>query len=444
MLLIIGIGGAVAAVTTHRRYGWVVAGASWTGALWCYWAIQGVSVLEPYILPPALAAAVIGAISVVRKLPGIALYSAGLACAIVPSVVVLALAGNGSDEFPWRSATLLVGSFLLILVGAGLTGPAETPLRVRLSTLRVPTLAAAAAAAAAGAIQAVRFGWSLDATTATPVMVPALGFGILAALLAAASGRLLTRTPVDATSRDTALARSRWLYVPAAIYLVVGPISAIRLDWFSIWSLWVLTAVLLGAMIFTAKRARTTAVTLPPVWFLFLLAWCTAVAGWSERQLRVEAFSLPLGLALLAVGVIALRADNAAPTGENGFTRWPIGFSGSWRLLTPGIIALVIPSMLATGTDPQTARAILVISIALIAILIGSLRKLAAPFLLGIIVLPIENITVFAVQVGRSIGATPWWITLATAGAVLLVIAVTYERRDSGERGVAARLRDLR
>jgi hypothetical protein len=51
---------------------------------------------------------------------------------------------------------------------------------------------------------------------------------------------------------------------------------------------------------------------------------------------------------------------------------------------------------------------------------------------------------VFAVQVGRSIGAAPWWITLATAGAVLLVVAVTYERRDAGNRGVAARLRDLR
>ncbi|MDQ1528592.1 MAG: hypothetical protein QOH77_382, partial [Actinomycetota bacterium] len=81
---------------------------------------------------------------------------------------------------------------------------------------------------------------------------------------------------------------------------------------------------------------------------------------------------------------------------------------------------------------------------ALVAILIGSLRKLGAPFVLGIIVLPLENITVFAVQVGHSIGAAPWWITLATAGAVLLVVAVTYERRDSGNRGVGARLRDLR
>jgi hypothetical protein len=177
------------------------------------------------------------------------------------------------------------------------------------------------------------------------------------------------------------------------------------------------------------------------VWFLFALGWCTAVAGWSERQLRVEAFSLPLGIALLVAGVLAMRAHTAA---KRSLNTWPIGFAGSWRLLTPGIVVIFLPSVLATGTDPQTLRAILVIALALFGILIGSLRKLGAPFILGIIVLPLENITVFAVQASHSIGATPWWITLATAGAVLLVIAVTYERRTGGDRGVAARLRDLR
>jgi len=101
--------------------------------------------------------------------------------------------------------------------------------------------------------------------------------------------------------------------------------------------------------------------------------------------------------------------------------------------------------VLSTATDPRTERAILVIALALIAILVGNLRKLGAPFILGIIVLPIENIIVFAVQIGRNISAVHWWITLATAGAVLLVLAVTSERSATGARGgVAARLRDLK
>jgi hypothetical protein len=49
------------------------------------------------------------------------------------------------------------------------------------------------------------------------------------------------------------------------------------------------------------------------------------------------------------------------------------------------------------------------------------------------------------VQFGQKIGATPWWISLATAGAVLFIIAVTYERRGKrGDGGIGARLRDLK
>jgi hypothetical protein len=99
-------------------------------------------------------------------------------------------------------------------------------------------------------------------------------------------------------------------------------------------------------------------------------------------------------------------------------------------------------SVLATFTDPQTWRAVLVMIIALIAILVGARLRLAAPFVVGIVVLPIENVVVFAVQIGRGIQSMPWWITLAVVGAVLLILAVTYERR-AGDTSLTARLRDL-
>jgi hypothetical protein len=207
----------------------------------------------------------------------------------------------------------------------------------------------------------------------------------------------------------------------------------------------ILTLVLLGFMIATTVFARSTrAIALPPVWVTFLLAWFTAVAGWAERDhFRVEAYSIPLGLALLAVGIIAMRPVKDA---EPSFEGWPIGFEGSWRLLTPGIIVTLIPSVLATvtGNDQQTPRAILVIAIALIAILIGNLRKLAAPFILGLVALPVEILLVFAIQIGDRIQATTWWITLATAGIVILVLAISSERGSTGDRGVAARMRDLK
>ncbi|HRQ00587.1 MAG TPA: hypothetical protein PK781_09015, partial [Terrimesophilobacter sp.] len=64
-------------------------------------------------------------------------------------------------------------------------------------------------------------------------------------------------------------------------------------------------------------------------------------------------------------------------------------------------------------------------------------------FLMGIIVLPVENFFVFLVQIGQGIESMPWWITLAVVGAVLLIIAVTYERRAGEDNSIAARLRDL-
>ena len=444
VLVIIGCGGIVTGLATHRLYAWILTGISLTGALWAFWGIQHVTVLEPYILPPALAAAIIGFIAIIRKLPGLGLYSIGLVCAVVPSLVVLAASGNGGDgTTPWRAVALLAGAFLLLVAGLVLGRDSERPVAQRLTVLTLPTLGVSALAAAAGAIQAIRFGASLDASPFSPVMFPTLETSLAGSIIAIGAGALVVTGAPRALALRPRLVSARWLFIPAALYLAIGPIFAVRDDWFSIWTLWVLTAVILAIMLVTVVLSRTRAVTLPPVWFLFALAWCTAVAGWSQRELRVEAFSVLLGLALLAAGVIAMRAGAAPSEIGSRFNAWPLRFYGSWRLLTPGFIVLFLPSILATGTDPQTARAILVISLALVSILVGSLRKLAAPFILGIVVLPLENITVFAVQLGRHISATPWWITLATAGAVLLVIAVTYERRNTGEKGVAARLRDL-
>lgn len=438
VLLIIGVGAAATALITHRRYGWIVAAASWTGALWSFWGTLGVQVLEPYLLPPAIAAAIVGAICVVRKLPGVGLYAVGLACAAVPSLAVLAAAGNGGQT-PWRSIGLLGGAIALLGLGAVL---ARRPRESRIRVLATPTLLVAILAAAGGAIQAVGVSSGRDMLwlhAHDPVMVTVLGLSILAMAIAAGAGRLLL------TPERVKLPRWRWVYMPAMAWLVIGPITAVRAGWLSVWTLLVLTLVLLALMVATVVIARTRSVALPPVWFTFAAAWCVAVAGWSTRSLRVEAFSLPLGLALVAVGILVMLNTSTAPR-RRSFSSWPVGFAGSWRLLAPGIVVTFLPSILATGTDPQTLRAILVIGLALIAILIGSLRKLGAPFVLGIIVLPLENITVFAAQIGQSqtISSTSWWITLATAGLVLVVIAVTYERRTTGERGVAARLRDLK
>jgi hypothetical protein len=437
VLVILGIGAAATSFWAKRRYGWWVAASAFTGALWCLWAIAGIDVLEPYLLPPTLAAAVIGMILTARGTPSVPLFASGLIVAVAPLLVVLAVFGSGEQaSAAWRGYGLIAASWLLLALGTALGRGSSTRAR-SLRALRLATLSMAVVAGAAGAIQGVRFGIGADAvdTGGTPLILHCVAVGVAGALPAATAARAI-RADAPAESR---LARSPWLLAPALAYVAVATWTSIERDWFTIWAMWVLMLGYLVAVVAIARRRSIRPTILPPVWFVFALAFVTAIVAWSPRDLRVEWFSLPLGLFLLAAGALAMRRPSNAGTVNS----WPVGWSGSWALLAPGIVTTVLASIVATFTDPLTWRAILVIVIALVAILVGSSRKLAAPFLIGIIVLPIENVFVFLVQIGRGIESMPWWITLAVVGAVLLIIAVTYERRAGEENSITARLRDL-
>ncbi|MGX5680267.1 SCO7613 C-terminal domain-containing membrane protein [Schumannella luteola] len=448
VLLIIGVGAIATALFAKRRYGWPLAFAAFTGALWCVWALNGVTGLEPYLLPPTLGAALLGAVLVARGLPGVGLsaaglYATGLSVALVP-ILATQIAIGSESPLPWRSWLLLGFSAGLVALGAALPRLTGWAPLSRLAALRTPSLIVAVVAAAGGVAQAGRLGLRADdsgVATDEQVILPVLAYTAAAALLAGLAAFLLSRRSDAPWAAGERVSRSRWLYVPTVVFVAMGSILGMRDGWPAILSVYAISLALLAVMIVVALRERRQQTVLPPVLFLFAAAWCVAVASWSARELRVEAYSLPLGFALLAVGVIAMWPQRAIDRGT--LVSWPIGFSGSWRLLAPGILAIFVPSVLATGTDPLTQRAILVIALALVAILIGNLRRLAAPFILGIIVLPIENVVVFAVQIGRNIESLPWWITLATAGAVLLVLAVTSERRVGKDKSAAARIRDL-
>ncbi len=449
VLLVLGLGAAAAAIWARRRYGWWVAFACFTGALWCQWALAHITVVEPYLLPPALALAIIGAILTGRGARGAGLYATGLAVATVPVLGILAVAGNGDDGivvgWPWRAAGLLAGAWILLLIGT-LAGRGTSKLAERFATLRLPTLAVAIAAGAAGPIQAVRYGIGSDPLDLVgwPLLLVCLAFGAVGTIVAAAAARIA----LDSAAPGSRLAKTRWLYVPATVYLAVSAWPAMQPhldDEGTIWTMWGLMLAYLLFMVLIVLRARRRPTTLPPVWLVFGIAFITSIVAWSTREYHVELFSIPLGVFLLGAGVLAMRGvvDEALPAAATP-NSWPIGHRGSWWLLGPGIATVLLASILSTGTNPATERAIFVIAFALVAILIGSQLKLAAPFFLGIIALPIENIVVFAVQIGRGIESVPWWITLAIVGAVLLIIAVTYERRSGQDGSIAARLRDLK
>ena len=445
VLVILGAGFAATALTAPRRYAWPLAGVAFTGALWSAWGIAGVTGLEPYLLPPALGAAVVGAVLTARGRRAVGLYSAGLAIAVVPVLVALALDRTDAAipelsvdaGFPARAYALVAAAWALVAASVIVTR-ASAPRVRRLRALRAPTLGVAIVAATAAAVQGVRWSTGLDPAPTDPVVVAALLFGVIGAGAAASAARALRRSAPQGSS----LAETRWLGAPAVLILGVATWPAIERDWFVIWTMWSLLLGFLTLMVATAARGLRGPTGLPPVWFLFAVSFVTAVVAWSPRDLRVEWFSLPLGLFLLTAGALALRRP-AVDAPIRSITAWPAGWTGSWALLAPGLVTMLSASVAATYTDPRTWRAILVMAIALAAILVGATQRLAAPFLIGIIVLPIENLLAFMVQIGRGIEAMPWWITLSVVGAVLLIIAVGYERRAGDGTGLAARLRDL-
>lgn len=467
VLVVLAIGFGASALFAGRRYGWWLAGVATTGALWCVWGLTSVAGLEPYLLPPALGAALVGAVLTARGRAARGLYAAGLALAVVPTLVLLATAGSGqlgtgaADSPDAAARAYVLVAVAWVLVGAaGWVGRGSSTTMRRLRGLRAPTLAVAMVAAAASAVQGVRWGLGADPAPAVtvptmtvpavtvpavtvPLIVTSLAFGLVGAGAAAAAARGLHVGAPEAS----VLARTRWLGAPSVLIVGVAAWPAITRDWFTIWTMWGFLLAVLSVMVFVAVRGLRHPTALPPVWFLFAVSFVTAVVAWSPRDLRVEWFSLPLGFFLLVAGAVAMRVSSqtdAVPApAPFRLTDWPAGWRGSWVLLAPGLLVMLSASVAATYTDPRTWRAILVMAIALVSILVGANRRLAAPFVLGIVVLPVENVLAFAVQIGRGIEAMPWWITLSVVGAVLLIIAVGYERRTGADAGLAARLRDL-
>lgn len=447
VLIVLAAGSFFAGAVVGVARLWWIGGAASTGAIWTLWALLGVDSIEAHVLPPALGVALVGVVLTARGRPEPELVGAGLLAAIAPLVWVLAL---GDEPTPLRAGGLVLSALALVALAAGIHAGRPAPLR-RLDPVRGALLIAAIGAASAAAVQAVRLGLAIDASPVdrSELMLLVLAISLAGAVPAALGGLLLAaRTSRPRLARFGLVPALALLLVPAWVSIVPAWASispawvSISRDWVAIWTLWMLMLALLTLMVVAAYRQQRRATVLPPVWLLFGLALVTAIAAWSPRELRVEWFSVPLGLMLLAAGVTALRS--AAPSMARGAASWPVPGTGSWPLLAPGFVVLVLASMLATATDPQTWRAVLVMTFALAAILAGARWRLAAPFVLGIIVLPIENVLAFSVQIGRGIDAMPWWITLAVAGLVLLVIAVGFERRAGDDASLAARVRDLR
>ncbi len=136
----------------------------------------------------------------------------------------------------------------------------------------------------------------------------------------------------------------------------------------------------------------------------------------------IEWFTVPPAIVMLAIGVLAWRDQP------------------SWVYLGPGLLIGLVPSALIADSNDNWIRVTLVVAAALVVIVLGAQLGLQAPFVIGALVLAKIGIWQF-LEVAPLI---PRWITLGTAGTILLAVGATYERRLTQAKQAARWLSALR
>ncbi|MDR2453337.1 MAG: hypothetical protein LBD51_02035, partial [Bifidobacteriaceae bacterium] len=397
-----------AAVATARggaKLAWWYTGAMACVALWSALAWGEVGVVEAYTLPPAALAGLCGAILAARRRGYLGLLGAGCGLAVLTPLVLL-----GLPEAQLARALELVALGLLALA-AGYT----------FTHLRGAMAATAAVAAAGPLLAGLMIGqlasppasaWPWFAELSPLAAYPSLLFALAAAFgLVAAAG--WAAAGWQARSLAGSAGWGAWWAMPALAAAALVPVSSMRFTWWVVGGMVFALLCYLALTIAAARLQASGRVLLPPPWAIWLVALAVGIAGWSTRELRVECFALPLGLALFAAGLIV-----------GGKAR---GYGSPGWAVAPGVAATLGPSTLAVGTDPLTWRAIMVLALGL-AFMLLSVRAGWKP---PVFVCASSMILSLALALLRhgSISILPWLAALLAVGGSLLALALVFERR---------------
>jgi len=166
-----------------------------------------------------------------------------------------------------------------------------------------------------------------------------------------------------------------------------------------------------GAYAITASRRWVGVVAVAD---LVAASWIAVGGAGVETP---EAYTLPAALGLLVIALPALRSG-----------------ASSWAAEGAAAGVALVPSALAVVADPAALRLVLVVAAACVLVVAGTLLHRQAPFVVG------AGVLLF-VTVGRLAPYTPLlprWLTLGTAGILLLVLGGTYERRTQQAREAVA------
>lgn len=308
------------------------------------------------------------------------LHDLPMAALTIEGVAVVAAAVSITQSgglLPVALAVVTAGTLHSAIRGHGEARPIWAPATVALFTATVPATL-----------------HRLDAAPTASVLA-AVG---TAALLYVATARL-PRSDA-AAGLATALVAACCVLMAAVATLVVAPEQV-----------WLALAAAGAAAATTPdgplrRPARPTAMSL-----LFAAYWVRlALLGVAHP----EAYTIPLGLALLAEGFLRRRADPETT---------------SWAGYGAPLAVLLLPSLPLALSQGEPIRPGLLGAAAIATLLVGARFRLQAPLFLGAAVLATVGLVHLLPHLAPVYDAVPRWAVLGTAGVLLIVIGAGYERR---------------
>jgi hypothetical protein len=378
----------------------------------------------------AVASAVLCAgavLSVIRGRHGVtasALVGPGLALGLLPSAVV---GWDGSVLRP----VIIVCIATAVALGAALA--VGSPLWRRIAWSALPVATVALILAAGGRIVALftARGGQVDGRLEAWLLPMVAAVIVVGVCLDVAADRAAARAAErrDTTPANTARLVSQAFVVAAMVTALVvevaafgfAPLTAVRM----ILLVWLFSAV--HAVTFWVNRRPLT----PLVgWLAIALAAVAVLAGGARLSpTPLELVTVPMAIALLVSGSLQLTRTATAR---------------SWPWLAPGVLVLLVPSLMIGFSDAALWR-VVALGIAAIGVLVvGLVLRLQAPFLLGCTVVLVHAIVQLWPWISVAYEATPWWLWLGVGGVILIVLAARYEQRIRDIKSIALKVSALR
>ncbi|GAB1820941.1 SCO7613 C-terminal domain-containing membrane protein [Herbidospora sp. RD11066] len=157
---------------------------------------------------------------------------------------------------------------------------------------------------------------------------------------------------------------------------------------------------------------------------LLLASWSRLYA---DDVTLVEAYTAPFSVVLLAFGW------------------WKARSASSWRAYGAGLTFTLLPSLFVLYDQPEGwVRPLALGLVALVVLVVGALKRLQAPAVLGGFTLAAVTVHEIAPWVVDLVLLVPRWVPMAAGGLLLLLVGATYESRIRDVKRVGAAIRGLR